>query len=91
MNLSKCVGSVVLRTWKVPSSYPGNTGTYNFTHANALQSALHEKTWADAGPFKVKYLVNAEKFILNFQSDPFKNKLFFVSGQCLKRELSNNI
>ena len=35
--------------------------TYNF------QSELHDdtKTWADAGPLKVKYLVNAGIFIHN--------------------------
>ena len=34
-------------------------------HANAFQSVLHAdaKTWADAGPLKVKYLVNAVHFI----------------------------
>ena len=33
--------------------------TFNF------QSVLHDdaKTWADAGPLKVKYPVNAENFI----------------------------
>ena len=37
----------------------------DFTHANAFQSVLHAdaKTWADAGPLKVKYLVNAVNFI----------------------------
>ena len=34
------------------------------------------KTWQDAGPLKVKYLVKAEKFKLNLQSDALKILIF---------------
>ena len=50
--------------------------TYNF------QSILHDdaKTWADAGPFKVKYPVNAENFLLYFKEAPFNNLKKFKSA-----------
>ena len=43
----------------------------DFTHANAFQSVLHAdaKTWADAGPLKGKYLVNAVNFIHKLQGN----------------------
>ena len=43
----------------------------DFTHANAFQSILHAdaKTWADAGPLKVKYLVNAVNVIRKLQGN----------------------
>ena len=46
------------------------------------------RNWKDAGPL---YLVNAEKFKRNLQSDPLIFDFFLVGGQCLKRELLNNV
>ena len=45
---------------------------FKFTHTIAFQSVLHDnsKTWADAGPLKVKYLVSTGKFKCNLKSDP---------------------
>jgi len=47
-----------------------------FTHPIAFQSSLHDNstTWADAGPLKVKYLVNAGKCERLLKETPF-NKL----------------
>jgi hypothetical protein len=55
----------------------------DFTHANGFQSVLHDdaKSWADAGPLKVKYLVNAVNFKHILQSN----------SQSLKQELLNEV
>jgi len=45
----------------------------DFRHANVFHSKCfahtHAKTWADAGPLKVKYLVNAVNFIRKLQGN----------------------
>ena len=48
------------------------------THLIAFQSALHNNsnTWADAGPLKVKYLVNAGNFKRTyFKETPFNKSI----------------
>jgi len=58
---------------------------FKFTHTNAFESALHENsnTWADAGPLKVKYLVNAGNF------KPIK--ILLIAVQSLKQGLLNDV
>ena len=45
------------------------------------------RTWADAGPLKVKYLVNAEKLKLNLQSDPLIVN-FFPGRRTMLKEIA---
>jgi len=45
---------------------------FQFVHGypSVVAGVLH--TWKDAGPLKVKYLVNAGNFERNFQSNPLR-------------------
>jgi len=56
---------------------------FKFTH---FQNALHDNsnTWADAGPLKVKYLVNARNFKHILKRHPIINYKFFKCRQILK-------
>ena len=52
---------------------------FKFAHTIAFQSALHDNsnTRADAGPLKVKYLVNAVNFNLFFRVTLQYFEIFF--------------